>query len=140
MKTIQLTVMLILIAFICPNNASAQQLHEIEKAEVTLIVKGMKEAKGSILFAVGNQADPKSMQTGMETVRSTDSVVCVLKDISIGETGVYVFQDMNNNFTLDMENNVPVEPCQNKNNVVLIAGKNTIEINLVDVREIMKKQ
>ena len=138
MKTIKLVTIVVFLMLTCAKDAKTQ--HTSEKAEVILIVKGMKEANGSILFAAGNQADRQSMLTGMEPVSSTDSIVCVIHNVPVGTTGIYVFQDMNNNFMLDMENNVPIERCQNKNNVDIRPGKNRIEINLVDVREIIKKQ
>lgn len=140
MKTLQLIPVIVLLAAICTGNANAQNTSRAEKAELTLIVKGIEKAEGTVLFAAGDGADVQLMNAGMESVNSTDSIVCRLKNLPIGKTSIYVFQDLNNNFKLDMENKIPTEPCASKNDLEIKTGENIIEIKLVDVSKFMKNE
>lgn len=112
-----------------------------QTADVTVVVKDVKEAKGKIMVAAGDKAKPKEMIGEMALVSSTGDIICVLKNVPIGKTNIYVYHDLNENFQLDMdENHIPVEPCNTKEKVTIKEGENNIEIKLVNVKEMMDKR
>jgi uncharacterized protein (DUF2141 family) len=109
-----------------------------QAADVTVVVRGMKEVKGNILVAAGDLSDPQAMKSGMVEVTSKDSVVCVLKDVPVGRCNLYVYQDLNGNRQLDTdENRIPVEPCYTKEKVNVGEGANVIAVKLIHVKEMM---
>lgn len=112
-----------------------------QHADVTVAVKGIREAKGKILIAAGDKSKPQEMKYGMVDVTSTDDVVYVLKDVPVGKCTLSLFQDMNGDYQLDMdENQIPVEPCYTKEKVDIKEGVNRIEIKLINVKELMRKK
>lgn|GEM_PF-433387 len=109
-----------------------------QKGSLTVVVKGIKESKGSVMIAFGNQSNPKQMAYNMVPVTSANSVMCLLKDIPVGSGGLYVYQDLNGNHQLDKdESQIPIEPCYQKERVTIKEGENKIEIRLIDVKEMM---
>ena len=89
-----------------------------QTVDVTIVVDGIKEAKGKLMIAMGEQSNPQEMKYDMIDVASTEKVVCVLKDVPVGKCGLYVFQDINDNYQLDKdENQIPVEPCYSKEKI-----------------------
>jgi uncharacterized protein (DUF2141 family) len=109
-----------------------------QQADVTVVVKGIKEAKGTILVAAGDMSKPKEMKYSMVEVSSTDDVVCVLKDVPCGKCDLYVYQDLNGDFQLNKdETQIPVEPCYVKKNMTVKDGANEIQAKLMNVREMM---
>jgi len=80
-----------------------------QSADVTVVVKGVREAKGKVMVAAGDKAKPQEMIGEMVAVTSTGDVVCVLKNVPVGKTNIYVYQDLNENFQLDMdEQHIPI--------------------------------
>jgi len=68
-------------------------------------------------------------------------VVCVLKNVPVSKTNIYVYQDLNENFRLDMdEQHIPIEPCNTKEKVTIKDGENKFEIKLINVKEMMEKR
>ncbi|MDR1224949.1 MAG: DUF2141 domain-containing protein [Tannerella sp.] len=109
-----------------------------QTADVTVVVRGIKEVKGNILVAAGDRTDSQDVKYGMIEVTSKDSAVYVLKEVPVGRHPLYVYQDMNGNHQLDMdENRIPVEPCYRKEKMDVKEGANRIEVRLVNVKEMM---
>ena len=112
-----------------------------QSADVTVVVKGVREAKGKVMVAAGDKAKPQEMIGEMVAVTSTGDVVCVLKNVPVGKTNIYVYQDLNENFQLDMdEQHIPIEPCNTKEKVTIKDGENKFEIKLINVKEMMEKR
>ncbi|MDP4203265.1 MAG: DUF2141 domain-containing protein [Bacteroidota bacterium] len=109
-----------------------------QKGTLIVSVKGIKEAKGNLMVAFGDQSNPKQIVYSMVPVTSTNAVTCTLKDVPTGSGGLYVYQDVNDNHQLDKdETQIPVEPCYQKERVTIKEGENKIEIKLIDVKEMM---
>ena len=107
-------------------------------ANVTVVVDGIKDAKGKIMIAVGEQSNPQGMKYDMVEVTSKEKVVCVLKDVPIGSCGLYVYQDLNDNYQLDKdENQIPVEPCYVKEKITVKEGGVEFTVKLMNVKEMM---
>ncbi|RRD61732.1 DUF2141 domain-containing protein [Tannerella forsythia] len=112
-----------------------------QSADVTVVVKGIKEAKGKVMVAAGDKAKSQEMIGEMAAVTSTGDVVCVLKNVPVGKTNIYVYQDLNENFRLDMdEQHIPIEPCNTKEKVTIKDGENKFEIKLLNIKEMMGKR
>ena len=62
-----------------------------QSADVTVVVKGVGEAKGKVMVAAGDKAKPQEMIGEMVAVTSTGDVVCVLKNVPVGKTNIYVY-------------------------------------------------
>ena len=109
-------------------------------ADITIVVKEVREAKGKMMVAVGDKSNPQEMKYDMVEVKSTDDVVCILKEVPVGTCDVYVFQDLNDNYQLDKdENQSPIETCITKEKVKIKEGDNRIEVKLINVKEMMGK-
>ena len=107
-------------------------------ADVTIVVSGIKEVKGKIMIAMGDQAKPSEMKYDMVEVTSKDNVTCVLKDVPVGKTNLYVFQDVNENYQLDKdENQIPTELCFVKEKISVQESGNKFESKLMNVKEMM---
>lgn len=133
MKTLWILSVTIATLFLASGmNVSAQT------GELTVIIRGVKEAKGRILISAGDRSNPGEMISTMVAITNKDSIVCVLKNVPPGKVGLYAFQDLNENYKLDMdERQIPIEPCYSKEKVSVGAGENRIEIRLIDVKEMM---
>lgn len=111
-----------------------------QTADVTVVIKGIKEAKGKMMVAIGNMSDNNQMVYDMVAVTTTADVVCVLKDVPVGKHNLYVYQDVNDNYVLDKdENNIPVELCYTKEKLSVGQSDNTFEVKLLDVQAMMAK-
>ena len=109
-----------------------------QTAELTVVVKGIKEAKGNIMIAAGDRTNPQEMISDMIKVVNADDIMCVLKDIPVGKTNLYVFQDINGNFQLDTdEKRIPIEPSYTKEKITIKEGENRVEVKLLNVKEMM---
>lgn len=112
-----------------------------QTADVTVVVTGIKEARGAILIAAGEQSKPMEMKYNRVEVTSTDDVTVVLKDVPVGVCGLFVFQDLNENFQLDTdEEKIPAEPCFRKEQITVNEGENKEDVKLMNVREMMAKK
>ncbi|MDR2916085.1 MAG: DUF2141 domain-containing protein [Tannerella sp.] len=135
MKTLKILGMAIVLCMLTGAICKAQT------ADVTVMVDGIKEAKGKLMIAAGDKSNPQEMKYDMVEVKSTDPVVCVLKDVPVGTCNLYVYQDLNDNYRLDMDDqNLPVEPCYTKEKMKVKEGENKIELKLLNVREMMGKK
>lgn len=134
MKTLKIFAMMIMIF------VSTGMLCVAQHTEVTIVVKGITEAKGKIMVAAGDKSKQSEMVYDMVEVTSTDNITCTLKNVPVGTCDLFVFQDLNDNYQLDMdENKIPVEPCYNKEKVKIKEEGTTIEVKLLNVKEMMGK-
>lgn len=109
-----------------------------QNAELRLEIKDIKEQKGNIMIAVKNSEAPEQVVYEMVKVGDEKSVVCTLKNIPVGKVDISVFQDLNENHKLDMdEQKIPLEPCCSKEKVKIQEGENRLAIKLIDVRKMM---
>jgi uncharacterized protein (DUF2141 family) len=132
MKTVKILGIALFVSFFAGGICHAQ------KETVTIVVKGIKEAKGKLMVAFGDKSHPKEMIYSMIPVSSKEAVVCVLKDVPVGIGDLSVYQDVNENLQLDKdENQIPVEPCYTKPKITIKEGDNKIEIKLINVKEMM---
>lgn len=112
-----------------------------QTAELTIEVKEIKEAKGKILVSVKDSKDAQKMVYDMVAVEQAGSVTITVKNVPIGKVDVSLFQDLNENFKLDMdEQNIPIEPCYTKENVKTKAGENKLVVKLINVKELMSQR
>lgn len=135
MKTLLIKGFMVLSALVLTNKAMGQT------AELTIEVKGIKEVKGKILVAVKDSEDPQKNIYDMVSVEKKDGVVCTLKNVPVGKVDVSLFQDLNDNFKLDMdEQNTPIEPCFTKEKVKITENENKLVVKLINVKELMGSQ
>lgn len=135
MKALKFRWMVIVLCIFTSMACSAQT------TDVTVVVKGIKEVKGKIMIAVGDKSKPQEMKYDMVEVTSKDNIVCTLKDVPVGAHTLYVYQDLNDNYQLDMdEEKIPVEPCCTKEKVTVKEGENKIEVKLMNIKEMMGKE
>lgn len=136
MKTLIIKAFIYASALMAGNSAMAQT------TELTIEVKGIEEVKGKILVAVKDCEDPQKMIYDMVAVEQKGSVVITLKDVPVGKVDISLFQDLNENFKLDMdEGNIPIEPCYTKEKVnIKKDGKNRLVVKLINVKEMMTQR
>lgn len=135
MKTLKILGMAIVLCVLTGTICKAQT------ADVTVVVDGIKEAKGKLMIAAGNKSNPQDMKYDMVEVKSTDPVVCVLKDVPVGTCDLYVYQDLNDNYQLDMDDQkIPVEPCYTKEKMKVKEGGDQVKVKLMNVKEMMGKK
>ncbi|MCD8044125.1 MAG: DUF2141 domain-containing protein [Tannerellaceae bacterium] len=109
-----------------------------QTADLTIEVKGIKEVKGNILVAVTNSNDPQQMVYDMIPVTGKEAIVHTLENVPVGLVDVSVFQDLNENYQLDMDGQqIPVEPCFRKQKVKIQEDTNKLVVKLVNVKELM---
>lgn len=94
-----------------------------------------------MMVAVGDKSKPQEMKYDMVEVISKDNIICTLNDVPAGIYTVYVYQDLNNNYQLDMdEEKIPVEPCNTKERITVKEGENKVEMKLMNIKEMMGKE
>lgn len=119
---------------------SVNMLCVAQHTDVTVVVKGITEAKGKIMVAAGDKSKQSEMAYDMVEVTSTNDITCTLRNVPVGTCDLYVYQDLNDNYQLDMdENKIPVEPCYNKEKVKIKEEGSTVEVKLLNVKEMMGK-
>lgn len=134
MKTLRILAATIVFGLFTASMTSVAQT-----ADLTIVIKGIKEAKGNILIAAGDMSNPQGMISDMISVTDTKDMICELKNIPIGKVNLYVYQDVNENFQLDKdEKQIPIEPCYTKEKINIKEDGNKIEIKLLNVKEMMQ--
>ncbi|MDR0430442.1 MAG: DUF2141 domain-containing protein [Tannerellaceae bacterium] len=109
-----------------------------ETSELTILIKGIKEAKGKMMIAVCSLENPQEMISEMMEVADTENIVCVSKNVPVGKVNLYIFQDLNGNCKLDQdEKQIPIEPCYSKEKLTIEAGENKVTAKLINVKEMM---
>lgn len=112
-----------------------------QTAELTIEIKGIKEAKGVILVMVKDCEDPQKLIYDKVEVKQKDNAILTLKEVPIGKVDVSLFQDLNGNFKLDMdEQNIPIEPVYSKEKLKIKEGENKLVARLINVKEMMPQQ
>lgn len=112
-----------------------------QTTELTIEIKGIKEARGKILVLVKDCEDPKKEIYDMAEVKQAGSLILTLKEIPVGKVDVSLFQDLNDNFKLDMdEENIPIEPVYSKEKLKIKEGGNKLVVKLINVKEMMSQQ
>ncbi|MDR0370599.1 MAG: hypothetical protein LBH80_01915, partial [Prevotellaceae bacterium] len=74
MKTLKISIVLLVSIVLSKHSVMAQSETDKETTDVTLIIKGVKEAKGNILIALGDMENPQKMVSDMIAVSGTDDV------------------------------------------------------------------
>lgn len=117
---------LILMLFFCGTYASAQTV------DIEIHIKGIHEAKGMVLLALGNLDEPEKLFTGMKGVTETGELVYSLQGVPDGwETTLNVFQDLDGDAKLYVDaNGMPGEPCAAQK-VTIKADHPVVEIFLM---------
>ncbi len=113
MKKIILTIAISTVSLFAADYASAQDNMQDPAQNNRLKVKisGIREAKGTIMVALGDYADPAKMAVAMVPANE-GTVECVLTGNIDLDARLHVFHDENGNFNLDMnEMGVPTEGC-----------------------------
>ncbi|MCD7931931.1 MAG: DUF2141 domain-containing protein [Tannerellaceae bacterium] len=132
MKSLVIKVLVLIGVMLFSENVMAQT------ANLTIEVKGIKEVKGSILVAVTSSSDPQQMVYDMIPVTGKETIVHTLENVPVGLVDVSAFQDLNENYQLDMdEQQIPVEPCFRKQKVKIQEDTNKLVVKLVNVKELM---
>lgn len=125
-----MVMMVAILVVVKAQNAKCSENCEIKtNGEMVVIVNGVEELEGSVLLCVGEMNSHNSY-TDMKSADDYE-IIFSFKSVAYGEYPVQAFQDMNSNFTLDMdEYGRPLEPCvatkaelDEKNNVVTIELK-----------------
>lgn len=112
-----------------------------QTAELTIEIKGIKEAKGIILVMVKDCEDPQKLIYDKVEVKQEDNAILTLKELPIGKVDVSLFHDLNGNFKLDMdEQNIPIEPVYSKEKLKIKEGENKLVARLINVKEMMPQQ
>lgn len=126
MKAKNTLIVLILMLFFCGTYASAQTV------DIEIHIKGIHEAKGMVLLALGNLDEPEKLFTGMKGVTETGELVYSLQGVPDGwETTLNVFQDLDGDAKLYVDaNGMPGEPCAAQN-VTIKADHPVVEISLM---------
>ena len=88
-------------------------------------------------MGAGDVSKPQAM--AMQPVATTDSVVCILKEVPIGKTTLSVFQDMNGDYQLDMDENQIAKKRNKKKDNQRKKGKTRHVSTLITEKEVIKK-
>lgn len=136
MKNLIIKGIIVAIAFI---GLSVQAQTIEQTAELTIEIKGIKEAKGQVLIAIKSSENPEKSVYEMLPITEAGTVSCLLKNIPVGKVGISAFQDLNGNNQLEMDEalKVPVEPCYSKEKHTIRPGENKLTIKLINVKEMM---
>lgn len=86
-----------------------QALAQGKHAGLEITVDNIEEAKGTLIFAVfdnadfwlSSKADEPPYAAPSAPVKSTEAVTVLIEDLPAGEYGISVFQDINDNGKLD---------------------------------------
>lgn len=126
MKAKNTLIVLILMLFFCGTYAAAQTV------DIEIHIKGIHEAKGMVLLALGNLDEPEKLFTGMKGVTETGELVYSLQGVPDGwETTLNVFQDLDGDAKLYVDSNgIPGEPCAAQT-VTIKADHPVVEISLM---------
>ncbi|MDD4514064.1 DUF2141 domain-containing protein [Massilibacteroides sp.] len=135
MKNLLISTFVLLATFLSTKSVCGQT------AELTIEVKGIKEAKGTILIAVSDSKKAETPIYDMKNITQKGTIVCLLKNIPIGNVDLSLFQDLNGNYKLDMdEQNIPIEPCFKKENIKINDTDNKLTVKLINVKEMMESK
>jgi len=123
-----------IIAFLAIITVSAKAQNKL-----TIVVNGIENIEGNIMTALFNSAEtfctPKALN-GKMTQITGKTIEVIFENIADGEYAIAMFQDENNNYTLDLgENHIPTERWGFSNNAIPIAGPPAFETCKFNVSE-----
>ena len=107
-----------------------------QRVDVELHVKGIEEAKGKVMIALGDLNEPQKVFAGIKEVTETGELVFVIQGVpDEWKTDLNVFQDLDGDGKLFINpNGMPTEPCAAKK-VTITADNPTVEITLMDIQK-----
>ena len=105
-----------------------------QRVDLEIHVKGIEEAKGKVMIALGDLSDPQQLFTGIKEVTEPGELTFLLQGIPDGwETDLNVLHDLDGDTQLHINaNGIPTEPCA-KAKVKVSAENPMVEITLMDV-------
>ena len=105
-----------------------------QRVDVEIRVKGIEEAKGNVMIALGDLNDPQKLFTGIKEVKETGELTFLLQGVPDGwETDLNVLHDLDGDTQLHINaNGVPTEPCATAK-VKISADNPVVEITLMDI-------
>lgn len=105
-----------------------------QRVDLEIHVKGIEEAKGKVMIALGDLNEPQKLFTGIKEVTETGELTFLLQGVPDGwETELNVLHDLDGDTQLHINaNGIPTEPCA-KAKVKVSAENPVVEITLMDV-------
>ena len=105
-----------------------------QRVDVEIRVKGIEEAKGNVMIALGDLNDPQKLFTGIKEVKETGELTFLLQGVPDGwETDLNVLHDLDGDAKLFINaNGMPTEPCATTK-VKVSADNPVVEITLMDI-------
>jgi uncharacterized protein (DUF2141 family) len=105
-----------------------------QRVDLEIHVKGIEEAKGKVMIALGDLNEPQKLFTGIKEVTETGELTFLLQGVPDGwETELNVLHDLDGDTQLHINaNGIPTEPCA-KAKVEVSAENPVVEITLMDV-------
>ena len=133
MKTLVKTIILAIIFGLMANVTFAQS-----KYSVTVTVKGIKKREGKVLASISNDMEsfPQSggIKTAMAEVTKEGEVTLTFEGMLEGKYAIVLYQDLNDNKTLDMNGQMPAEPF-GFSNISMMMGPPTFLQCAFDLKE-----
>ena len=105
-----------------------------QRVDLEIHVKGIEEAKGKVMIALGDLSDPQQLFTGIKEVTEPGELTFLLQGVPDGwETELNVLHDLDGDTQLHINaNGIPTEPCA-KAKVKVSAENPMVEITLMNV-------
>ena len=105
-----------------------------QRVDLEIHVKGIEEAKGKVMIALGDLSNPQQLFTGIKEVTEPGELTFLLQGVPDGwETELNVLHDMDGDTQLHINaNGIPTEPCA-KAKVKVSAENPMVEITLMNV-------
>ncbi len=135
MKTLVKTIILATIFGLIANISFAQS-----KYSVTVTVKGIKKREGKIMASISNDMESFPQSGGIKSVvaevTQEGEVTIKFEGMMEGKYAIVLYQDLNDNKTLDMNGQMPAEPLGFSNLTMLMGPPNFLQCAF-DVKENM---
>lgn len=105
-----------------------------QRVDLEIHVKGIEEAKGKVMIALGDLNEPQKLFTGIKEVTETGELTFLLQGIPDSwETELNVLHDLDGDTQLHINaNGIPTEPCATAK-VKVSADNPSVEITLMNV-------
>ncbi|WP_394990048.1 DUF2141 domain-containing protein [Emticicia sp.] len=135
MKTLVKSIILTAILGIISNITFAQN-----KFSVTVTVKGIQKREGKILASISNDMESFPQSGGIKSVLAEVSkdgeITLKFEGLLEGKYAIVLYQDLNDNKTLDMNGQMPAEPF-GFSNVTMMMGPPNFQQCAFDLKENM---
>jgi uncharacterized protein (DUF2141 family) len=126
MKTLTKTIFLITFLGLFSSTAFAQS-----KYSVTVTVKGIQKREGKILASISNDMESFPNSGGIKSVvaevTKEGEVTLKFENMLEGKYAIVLYQDLNDNKTLDMNGQMPAEPFGFSNVTMLMGPPNFLQ-------------